>query len=237
ADLGLGQDAAALDEDLVGAVDHDLAHRAVVEQAVERAVADGGAQDDVGEGRLLLRVQGDVVIQQEAVEVRAHRAREGDRVAGRQTDVADQREAVAKIVGELVEVPALPGGRLEEVRAPASRRAGRGWRRRGGRDGSCSEYRGNPSPAIVRASDSPSSRPPSSLWTTALSRRGRVSSGWPGGSTVVTSLMSLEPGRMLAPGFDRAPSLNDRGSSPESLRWAPPVEDPLRAGHALGDAL
>ena len=52
-DVGLGQDAAPLDEDLVGAVDHDLAHRAVVKQAVERSVADRGAQDDVGERRLL----------------------------------------------------------------------------------------------------------------------------------------------------------------------------------------
>ena len=48
-DIGLGQDAAPLDVDLVRAVDHDLAHRPVVQQAVERAVADCLPQDEVGE--------------------------------------------------------------------------------------------------------------------------------------------------------------------------------------------
>ena len=69
ADVGLGQYAAALDEDLVRAVDHDLAHRPVVEEAVERPVADRRAKDDVGERRFLLRVQDDSVFHQEAVEV------------------------------------------------------------------------------------------------------------------------------------------------------------------------
>src|SRR6266540_2063576 len=49
-DIGLGQDAASLDEDLVRTVDHDLAHRAVVKQAVQGSIADRGAKDDVREG-------------------------------------------------------------------------------------------------------------------------------------------------------------------------------------------
>ena len=131
ADLGFGQYASPLDEDLVGSVDHDLAHGAVVEQAVERAVADRRAQDDVGQRRLLLRVEDDVVLEQELVEVGAHRAREGDRVAGREAGVADQRQAVAEVVGELVEVAALARGRFQDVRAAPARRAGRRRRARG----------------------------------------------------------------------------------------------------------
>jgi hypothetical protein len=65
---------AALDENLVRAVHHDLAHGAVVQQAVERAVTDRGAEDDVGQRRLLLRVEIDAVVREEAIEVRAHRA-------------------------------------------------------------------------------------------------------------------------------------------------------------------
>src|SRR5207248_899816 len=96
ADVGLGQHAAPLDEYLVGAVDHDLAHRPVVEQAVERSVADRRAQDDVGKRRLLLRVEDDAVFQQEPVEMGAHSAREGERVAGGEAYVANQRKAVAE---------------------------------------------------------------------------------------------------------------------------------------------
>src|SRR5207247_4201927 len=133
ADLGFGQDASPLDEDLVGSVDHYLAHGAVVEQAVERAVADRRAKDDVGQRRLLLRVEDDVVLEQELVEVGAHRARERDRVAGREAGVADQRQAVAELVGELVEVAALARGRFQDVRAAPARRAGRRGRRARGR--------------------------------------------------------------------------------------------------------
>ena len=115
ANVGLGQHSAPLDEDLVGAVDHDLAHRPVVEQAVERSVADRRAQDDVGKRRLLLRVEDDAVFQQEAVEMGAHGAREGERVAGGEANIANQRKAVAEVVGQLVEVAALPGSRLDEV--------------------------------------------------------------------------------------------------------------------------
>ncbi len=122
-DLSLGQHAASLDEDLVRAVDHDLAHRAVVEEAVERSVADRGAQDDVGKRRLLLGVERDVVLEQEAVEVRAHGARERERVPGGQADIADQCQAVAEIVGELGEVAALARRGLEDVRPPPARRA------------------------------------------------------------------------------------------------------------------
>ena len=122
-DVRLGQHAAALDEDLVRAVDHDLAHRPVVEETVERAVADCGAKDDVGERRLLLRIERDRILQQELVEVGPHCARERVRVTGRQADVADQREPVAELVGQLVQVTTLACGRLEQVGAPAARRA------------------------------------------------------------------------------------------------------------------
>ena len=50
ADVCLGEHAASLDEDLVRAVDHDLAHRAVVQEAVERSISDRGSKDDVCEG-------------------------------------------------------------------------------------------------------------------------------------------------------------------------------------------
>ena len=122
-DIGFGQHAAALDEDLVGSVDHDLAHRAVVKEAVERSITDRGAKDDVGQGRLLLRVEQDAVFEQETVEVGAHRAREGERVARGEADVADEGEAVTKIVGELVEVAALARGGLEDVRPAPPRLA------------------------------------------------------------------------------------------------------------------
>src|SRR5713101_2948561 len=125
-DLGLGEDAAPLDEDLVGAVDHDLAHGAVVEQAVERSVADRRAQDDVGEGRLFGGAQLDAVFRQETVEVGAHGPREGERVAGRQADVSDQRQAVPEITGELVEVATLPGRGFHDVAAAPVRRRGIG---------------------------------------------------------------------------------------------------------------
>ncbi len=72
--VGLRQHAAALNENLVRAVHHDLAHGAVVQQAVERAVTDRGAEDDVGQRRLLLRVEVDAVVGEEAIEVRAHGA-------------------------------------------------------------------------------------------------------------------------------------------------------------------
>ena len=67
--VGLRQDAAPLDEHLVRAVDHDLAHGTVVQKAVERAVPDRGAQDDVGQRGLLLRVELDAVFGEEAIEV------------------------------------------------------------------------------------------------------------------------------------------------------------------------
>src|SRR5215467_3308002 len=47
--FSFGEHAAPLDEDLVRTVDHDLAHRPVVQERVERTVADSGAQDDVGQ--------------------------------------------------------------------------------------------------------------------------------------------------------------------------------------------
>ena len=72
--VGLRQDAAALDENLVRAVHHDLAHGAVVKQAVEGAVSDRRAKDDVGQRRLLLRVELDAVVGEEAIEVGAHSA-------------------------------------------------------------------------------------------------------------------------------------------------------------------
>src|SRR6202049_4058623 len=87
-DVGLGEYAAPLDEDLVGTVDHDLAYGAVVQQAVERTVPDRGAKDDVRQRRLLERRQLDAVFRQEAVEVRSDRAREGERVTGGEADVA-----------------------------------------------------------------------------------------------------------------------------------------------------
>ena len=61
--------------------------------------------------------------------MRAHRAREGERVACRESDVADHREPVAKIVGQLVEVAALPRRRFEDVGTPAQGLS-RGRRRR-----------------------------------------------------------------------------------------------------------
>ena len=45
-------------------------------------------------------------------------SREGQRVAGREADVTDHGEAVAKIVRELVQVPALPRRCLQHVGAP-----------------------------------------------------------------------------------------------------------------------
>ena len=115
--LGLGEDASALDEDLVGAVHHDLAHRPVVEEAVERPIADGRPEDDVGERRLLWGAELDAVLGQEAIEVRAHRTRERERVACSQAHVADQREAVTEVVREPVEVTALAGRRFHDVAA------------------------------------------------------------------------------------------------------------------------
>ncbi len=111
----LRQHASPLDEHLVRAVDHDLAHRPVVKEAVEGSIPDRGPEDDVGQGRLLLRGQVDPVLGQESVEVGAHRAREGERVTGGQADVADQRQPVAELVGELAEVATLARGRLENV--------------------------------------------------------------------------------------------------------------------------
>ena len=114
-DVGLGKDATPFDEDLVGTVDHDLAHGPVVQQAVEGTVPDGGAKDDVRQRGLLERCQLDAIVRQEAVEVRSDCAREGERVAGRQADVADQRQAVAEIIRELGQVMTLPGRRLDDV--------------------------------------------------------------------------------------------------------------------------
>ena len=119
--LGFGEDAAALDEHLVRAVDHDLADGAVVEEAVEGSVADRRAQDDVGERRLLGSAELDAVLGQEAVEVSAHRAREGEGVARREADVADEGEPVSKIVREPVEVATLPSRCFHDVAAAAER--------------------------------------------------------------------------------------------------------------------
>src|SRR5690348_2929658 len=98
---------------------------------------------------------------------------------------------------------------------------------------------GNPAAVIVRASDSPSSRPPSRRWTTTLTRGARWegSSGEPVGVAVLTSLMTVRARRMLAPASPRALSLKMRAASAEPLRRPPAVEHPLRAGHPLGDAL
>ncbi len=128
-DLGLRENATALDEDLVGAVDHDLAHRPVVEQWVERAVTDRGAKDDVGERRLLAGVERDAVLGKEAVKVGAHSAREGESVARGQTGVAHQGEPVAEVVRELLQVLTLSGGRLLDVGSTALRNGPFGKRR------------------------------------------------------------------------------------------------------------
>ena len=61
--------------------------------------------------------------------MRAHRARERERVAGGQADVADQREAVAELVGELAQVATLSRGRLHDVGPATLRRRGRRGRR------------------------------------------------------------------------------------------------------------
>src|SRR6202162_233752 len=126
--VGFRQDAPTLDEDLVWAVDHDLAHGAVVQETVERAVTDCGAEDDVGQGRFFLRVELDPVLGQEAVQVRGHRTRERQRVAGGEADVADQRQPVAKVVRELAQVAPGPGGGFDDVRAAPLRLGGCGGR-------------------------------------------------------------------------------------------------------------
>ena len=100
-----------------------------MQQAVERSVADRGAENDVRERRLLLRVQADAVFEQEPVQVRADGLREGERVARRQAHVADQGQAVAEVVRQLVQVAALTGSRREDVGAPALGLAGRRARR------------------------------------------------------------------------------------------------------------
>src|SRR5216683_822390 len=128
-DLGLGEHAAALDEDLVGAVDHDLADRPVVEKRVERAVTDRGAKDDVGERRLLCGVERDAVLGEEAVQVGAHRAREGERVARGQARVAHQGKPVAKVVREVLQVLSLPSRCLLDVGPTALRNGPFGERR------------------------------------------------------------------------------------------------------------
>ena len=128
-DFCLREHAAPLDEDLVRSVDHDLAHRPVVKQGVERSVSDRGAQDDVREGRLLLSCEDDPVVGQEAIEVAAHCTREGERVARGEADVADQGQAIAKVVGELAQVSPLPYRRLQDVgAAPLGRQGRRDWR-------------------------------------------------------------------------------------------------------------
>ncbi len=127
--VGFRQDAPPLDEDLVWAVDHDLADGAVVQETVQRAVTNRGAEDDVGQGRFFLRVELDPVLGQEAVQVRAHRARERQRVTGGETDVTDQRQPVAKVVRKLAQVAPGPGGGLDDVGAPALRLGGGGRRR------------------------------------------------------------------------------------------------------------
>ncbi len=93
-----------------------------MEQRVERPVADGGAQDDVGERGLLRGAEDAAVLGKEPVEVRPDRARGRERVTGGQAGVADQREAVAEIVGQLVKVVAPSGRCLLDVAAPALRR-------------------------------------------------------------------------------------------------------------------
>ena len=129
ADLCFGEHAATLDEDLVGAVDHDLAHRPVVEKRVERAVTDRGAKDDVGERRFLARVERDAVLGKEAVKVGAHRARECERVASGKARVAHEREPVAEVVCQLVQVLALACRRLLDVGSTALRSRSFGDRR------------------------------------------------------------------------------------------------------------
>src|SRR5207245_4613729 len=69
ADVRFREHATPLDEDLVGPVDHDLAHRAVVKEAVERSISDRGAEDDVRERWSLLRVARGAVFGQAAVAV------------------------------------------------------------------------------------------------------------------------------------------------------------------------
>src|SRR2546428_1175929 len=77
--------------------------------------------------------------------------------------------------------------------------------------------------------------PPSSRWTTTLTRGGRwrASSGRSSVS-VLTSLMALSR-RMLAPGYRTAVSLRMGAASAEARRGTAAVEPPLRPGHALGD--
>src|SRR5438270_5887943 len=95
---------------------------------------------------------------------------------------------------------------------------------------------GNPAEVSERASASPSSRPPSSRWTTTLIRGGRgVASSGRSSVSVLTSLMALSR-RMLAPGYRTSLSLRMRNASAETLRGTAAVEHPLRPRHALGDA-
>ena len=92
-----------------------------MEKRVERAVTDRCTKDDVGQRRFLSWVERDAVLGQEAVQVRAHRAREGERVACGEACIPHEREPVAEVVSQLVQVLALPRRCLLDVGATALR--------------------------------------------------------------------------------------------------------------------
>src|SRR6266849_3474194 len=117
---------------------------------------------------------------------------------------------------------------------------------------------GNPSAVRMRASDSPSSRPPSRRCTDTFTRvpclasaRGGafgagaaapVGSGPPSAACVIsTSLMECQPQPMIAPAYRYPTRLSEtcRTSTrcPVALRWPASIEDPLRTRHALRHAL
>src|SRR5579872_7053277 len=110
---------------------------------------------------------------------------------------------------------------------------------------------GKPAGVSVLASDSPSSRPPSSRWTVTLSRcvwtpswaraetvEGESSADCSGEVSVLTSLMTVGAATMLAPASRGSFELKRLvRSAPESLRRPAAVKDPFRTRHALGDAL
>src|SRR5229473_596192 len=110
----------------------------------------------------------------------------------------------------------------------------------------------------MRASDSPSSRPPSRRCTDTFTRvpclasaRGGafgasvaapVGSGPPSAACVIsTSLMECQPQPMIAPAYRYPTRLSEtcRTSTrcPVALRWPASIEDPLRTRHALRHAL
>ena len=92
--LDLLDHAVALDVDLVGTVDHDLADGAVPEQVVEWPVADGGEQDVLQEIGPLGHRERELVFLQEPVHVEPDSPREGVDIAHREIGVFDLGEAI-----------------------------------------------------------------------------------------------------------------------------------------------